>query len=282
MYPIEKMCKVLKVSRSCYYRWYSGGVSKRELENIEFTKLIKKIFYESKQRYGSPRIAAELRKQGYLISKVRVSKLMKLNYLRSKVKRKYRATTDSNHKFLISKNHLNREFTPATLNEVWVSDITYVRTAQGWLYLTTIIDLYDRQVIGWALSSNLSTKRTIIPAWRMALSKRNITKPLIFHSDRGVQYASNLFRKHLKNNELITQSMSRKGNCWDNAVAESFFKTLKTELIYHEKYESILQAKTSIFEYIEIWYNRKRLHSSLGYKTPLEVELEFNKLKDVA
>lgn len=282
MYPIEKMCKVLKVSRSCYYRWYSGGVSKRELENIEFTKLIKKIFYESKQRYGSPRIAAELRKQGYLISKIRVSKLMKLNYLRSKVKRKYRVTTDSNHKFFISKNHLNREFTPATLNEVWVSDITYVRTAQGWLYLTTIIDLYDRQVIGWALSSNLSTKRTIIPAWRMALSKRNITKPLIFHSDRGVQYASNLFRKHLKNNELITQSMSRKGNCWDNAVAESFFKTLKTELIYHEKYESILQAKTSIFEYIEIWYNRKRLHSSLGYKTPLEVELEFNKLKDVA
>ena len=282
MYPIEKMCKVLKVSRSCYYRWYSGGLSKRELENIEFTKLIKEIFYESKQRYGSPRIAAELRKQGYLISKVRVSKLMKLNYLRSKVKRKYRITTDSNHKFSISKNHLNREFTPATLNEVWVSDITYVRTAQGWLYLTTIIDLYDRQVIGWALSSNLSTKRTIIPAWRMALSKRNITKPLIFHSDRGVQYASNLFRKHLKNNELITQSMSRKGNCWDNAVAESFFKTLKTELIYHEKYESVLQAKTSIFEYIEIWYNRKRLHSSLGYKTPVEVEQEFNKLEHVA
>lgn len=282
MYPIEKMCKVLKVSRSCYYRWYSGGVSKRELENIKFTKLIKKIFYESKQRYGSPRIAAELRKQGYLISKVRVSKLMKLNYLRSKIKRKYRITTDSNHSFSISKNHLNREFTPATLNEVWVSDITYVRTAQGWLYLTTIIDLYDRQVIGWALSSNLSTKRTIIPAWRMALSKRNITKPLIFHSDRGVQYASNLFRKHLKNNDLITQSMSRKGNCWDNAVAESFFKTLKTELIYHEKYESVLQAKTSIFEYIEIWYNRKRLHSSLGYKTPVEVELEFNKLKYVA
>ena len=206
---------------------------------------------------------------------------MKLNYLRSKVKRKHRITTDSNHKFSISKNHLNRAFTPATLNEVWVSDITYVRTAQGWLYLTTIIDLYDRQVIGWALSSNLSTKRTIIPAWRMALSKRNITKPLIFHSDRGVQYASNLFRKHLKNNKLIAQSMSRKGNCWDNAVAESFFKTLKTELIYHEKYESVLQAKTSIFEYIEIWCNRKRLHSFLGYKTPIEVEQEFNKLKYV-
>lgn len=276
------MCKVLKVSRSCYYRWYSGGFSKREIENIEYTKLIKKIFYESKQRYGSPRIAAELRKQGYLISKVRVAKLMRLNYLRSKMKRQYRITTDSKHSFSISKNHLNRNFTPKTLNEVWVSDITYVRTAQGWLYLTTIIDLYDRQVIGWALSSDLSTKRTITPAWRMALSKRNITKPLMFHSDRGVQYASNIFRNHLKDNPLITQSMSRKGNCWDNAVAESFFKTLKTELIYHEKYESILQAKTSIFEYIEIWYNRKRLHSSLGYKTPAEVEKEFNKFKYVA
>lgn len=207
---------------------------------------------------------------------------MKLNYLRSKIKRKYRITTDSNHSFSISKNQLTRKFTPATLNEVWVSDITYVRTAQGWLYLTTIIDLYDRQVIGWALSSNLSTRRTILPAWRMALSKINITKSLIFHSDRGVQYANNLFRKHLKNNDLITQSMSRKGNCWDNAVAEPFFKTLKTELIHHKKYESVLQAKSSIFEYIETWYNRKRLHSSLGYKTPIEVEQEFNKLKYVA
>jgi len=276
------MCKVLKVSRSCYYRWYSGGVSIRELENKMFSILIKQIFNESKQRYGSPRITAELRNKGYIISKLRVAKLMRLNGLRSKVKRKYKITTDSNHSYSISKNHLNREFTPDSLNEVWVSDITYVRTAQGWLYFTAIIDLYDRQVIGWSLSKSLSTKDTILPAWRMALSKRKIEKPLIFHSDRGVQYASNLFRSHIKSNTLIKQSMSRKGNCWDNAVAESFFKTLKSELIYHEKYESILQAKSSIFEYIETWYNRKRLHSALGYKTPVEMEEEFNKLKYVA
>lgn len=276
------MCKVLKVSRSCYYRWYSGGISNRELENKMYTILIKQIFNNSKQRYGSPRITAELRNKGYVISKPRVAKLMRLNGLRSKVKRKYKITTNSNHSYLISKNYLNREFKPDSLNKVWVSDITYVRTAQGWLYLTAIIDLYDRQVIGWSLSKSLSTKDTIIPAWRMALSKRRIEKPLIFHSDRGVQYASNLFRNHIKSNTLIKQSMSRKGNCWDNAVAESFFKTLKSELIYHERYESILQAKSSIFEYIETWYNRKRLHSALGYKTPIEKEQEFNQLKNVA
>jgi len=276
------MCKVLKVSRSCYYRWYSGGISNRELENKMFSILIKQIFNESKHRYGSPRIAAELRNKGYVISKPRVAKLMRLNGLRSKVKRKYKITTDSNHSYSISRNYLNREFKPDSLNEVWVSDITYVRTAQGWLYLTAIIDLYDRQVIGWSLSKSLFTKDTIIPAWRMALSKRRIEKPLIFHSDRGVQYASNLFRNHIKSNILIKQSMSRKGNCWDNAVAESFFKTLKSELIYHERYESILQAKSSIFEYIETWYNRKRLHSALGYKNPVEMEEEFNQLKNVA
>lgn len=276
------MCKVLKVSRSCYYRWYSGFLSKRELENKMFTILIKQLFKKSKQRYGSPRITAELRKKGYKISTRRVSKLMRLNGLRSKLKRKFKVTTDSNHNYPISKNYLNRAFKTSSLNEVWVSDITYVRTTQGWLYLTAIIDLYDRQVIGWSLSKSLATKDTIIPAWKMALSKRKIVKPLIFHSDRGVQYASNLFRNHLKDNNLIKQSMSRKGNCWDNAVAESFFKTLKSELVYHEKYESILQARTSIFEYIEIWYNRKRLHSALGYKTPVEMEEEFNKLKNVA
>ena len=282
MYPIEKMCEVLQVSRSCYYRWYSTGISSREVENRKFTTLIKQVFEESKKTYGSPRITAELKKQGYVISKPRVAKLMRLNGIRSKVKRKYKVTTDSNHSYAISENHLNRNFKPTALNKVWVSDITYVRTAQGWLYLTTIIDLFDRQVIGWSLSKSLLTKETIIPAWKMALSKRKIDSPLIFHSDRGVQYASTLFRNHIKTNNLITQSMSRKGNCWDNAVAESFFKTLKAELIYHDKYVSIFQAKSAIFEYIETWYNRKRLHSTLGYKTPIEIEQLFNQLKNVA
>lgn len=281
-YPVERMCKVLKVSRSCYYRWYRCGISKRKLENQKLLVEIKEIFETSKQTYGSPRISIELKKRGRTASKPRVAKLMRANGIRSKVKKKFKITTNSNHSYRISPNVLDRNFTPKSLNEAWVSDITYIRTVEGWLYLTTIIDLFDRQVIGWALSKTMYTKETIIPAWRMALSRRKISSKLIFHSDRGVQYACKDFRKLLKSNVLITQSMSRKGNCWDNAVAESFFKTLKSELIYHEKYKTIQQAELSVFEYIEIWYNRKRLHSALGYKTPVEIEYEFIKLKNVA
>ena len=276
------MCKVLKVSRSGYYRWFCEGPSNRELENQELTIGIKEVFEESRRTYGSPRVTAELKRRGVNVSKPRVAKLMRLNNLKSKVRKKYRVTTNSNHIHTISDNHLDRNFKPNALNEVWVSDITYIRTAEDWLYLTTVIDLYDRQVVGWALSKTLLTKETITPAWKMAISKRKIDNNLIFHSDRGIQYASKEFRNQLNTNNLITQSMSRKGNCWDNAVAESFFKTLKTELIYHQEYKTIEQAKLAVFEYIEIWYNRKRLHSSLGYKTPVEVETEFNKLKNVA
>ena len=281
-YSIERMCKVLKVSRSCYYRWYTGNISKRDFENIRLTQVIKQVFTESKKTYGSPRIAVSLKRQGYAVSRPRVAKLMRKEGLRSKIKRRFKLTTDSNHGYSISKNHLSRNFKPNALNETWVSDITYIRTGQGWLYLTTIIDLFDRQVIGWALSKSLFTRETIVPAWKMALSKRTIDKPLIFHSDRGVQYASKEFRKLLKDNCLIVQSMSRKGNCWDNAVAESFFKTLKSELVYHDDYKTIEQAKTAVFEYIETWYNTRRLHSSLNYKTPREIELEFMNIKNAA
>ena len=281
-YSIERMCKVLKVSRSCYYRWYTGNISKRDFENYRLTQVIKQVFEESKRTYGSPRITANLKRQGYIISRPRVAKLMRKEGLRSKIKRRFRVTTNSNHGYSISENHLSRNFKSKTLNETWVSDITYIKTGQGWLYLTTIIDLFDKQVIGWALSKSLFTSETIIPAWKMALTKRTIDKPLIFYSDRGVQYASKEFRKLLKTNCLIIQSMSRKGNCWDNAVAESFFKTLKSELIYYEEYKTIEQAKTAVFEYIETWYNTRRLHSSLGYKTPKEIELEFINIKQAA
>ena len=282
MYPIEKMCKILKVSRSSYYRWFSHGSSNRAIENSLFTELIKNIFDTSNQTYGSPRITEQLKREGYHISKKRVAKLMSINGWRSKLKKKFKVTTDSNHLYPVCRNHLNRNFTPKTLNEVWVSDITYIKTATGWLYLTTIIDLYDRQVIGWSLSTRLYTNQTIIPAWKMAVSKREITKPLLFHSDRGIQYASIEFRKLINKNTLITQSMSRKANCWDNAVAESFFKTLKVELIYHHNFKTTQEAKLAVFEYIEVWYNRKRLHSALGYKTPKEMELEFYQMKNVA
>ena len=276
------MCKVLNVSRSSYYRWYCEGPSNRELENQKLTTSIKEVFEESKRTYGSPRVTEELKRRGVNVSKPRVAKLMRLNNLKSKVRKKYRVTTNSNHIHVISENHLDRNFKPNALNKVWVSDITYIKTDEDWLYLTTVIDLYDRQVIGWSLSKTLFTKETITPAWKMAISKRKIDDNLIFHSDRGIQYASKEFRNQLNANNLITQSMSRKGNCWDNAVAESFFKTLKSELIYHQEYKTIEQAKLAVFEYIEIWYNRKRLHSSLGYKTPIEVETEFNKMKNVA
>lgn len=202
---------------------------------------------------------------------------MKANGWISKNKKKFRTTPDSKHGYPVCRN-----FNPSSLNEVWVSNITYIKTKRGWLYLTTIIDLYDRQVIGWLLSTRLYINQTIVPAWKMATSTRKITTPLLFHSDRGIQYASKEFRKLLKSNSLITQSMSRKANCWDNVVAESFFKTLKVELIYENSFDAIEQAKTKIFEWIEIWYNKKRLHSSLGYKTPYEVEQEFYQFKNVA
>lgn len=281
-YSIERMCRVLTVSRSCFYKWYSGDISKRELENRRLTHVIKAIFRESKNTYGSPRITANLKRLGYVVSQQKVAKLMRKEGLRSKIKKRFKITTNSNHGYSISENYLSRNFKSNALNDAWVSDITYIKTGQGWMYLTTIIDLFDRQVIGWALSKTLFTKETIIPAWKMAVQKRKIDKSLIFHSDRGVQYASKEFRKLLKINGLIIQSMSRKGNCWDNAVAESFFKTLKAELIYHDNYKTIQQAKTAVFEYIETWYNTRRLHSSLNYKTPKEIELEFINLKQAA
>lgn len=269
------MCQVLKISRSSYYHWFKNGPSKRKLEESLFTDLIEKEFNTSKKSYGSTKITATLKQKGYKISRRRVAKIMRHNDWRSKYKKKFKITTDSDHKYPVCRNLLNQNFTVSRLNEVWVSDITYIKTKKGWLYLTTIIDLYDRQVIGWALSTSLHSSQTIVPAWKMAIGKRNVIEPLIFHSDRGIQYASKVFRAVLKSNTLITQSMSRKGNCWDNAVAESFFKSLKVELVYHNTFKTTEEAKTKIFEWIEIWYNRKRLHASLNYKTPYQVEQEF-------
>lgn len=269
------MCKVLKISRSSYYRWLNNGPSKRTLEHSLFTELIKKEFDLSNGTYGSTRIVEQLRRKHYRISRRRVAKIMKENQWISKYKKKFKVTIDTEHNYPVCRNLLNQNFRVDRLNQAWVSDITYINTKKGWLYLTTIIDLYDRQVIGWSLSNRLYTNQTIIPAWRMAISKREINQPLLFHSDRGIQYASKEFRRLLKNNPLITQSMSRKANCWDNAVAESFFKTLKVELVYDYNFESIEEAKSKVFEWIEIWYNKKRLHSTLGYKTPYEIEQEF-------
>lgn len=282
MFPVEKMCKILKISKSSYYHWLKSGISNRAAKNRVLTKEIEDIFEDSNQTYGSPRITKELRKKGHQVSRPKVARLMKNAGLKSKVKRKYRVTTDSDHKFPVSPNLVKRNFAPDRINKIWVSDITYIRTKQGWLYLTIIMDLFDRQIIGWALSKTIHAVSTIIPAWRMAVAKRKITNELIFHSDRGVQYACNQFRNILKGYPLVKQSMSRKANCWDNAVAESFFKTLKTELIYHNRYNTHYEAELSVFEYIEVWYNRKRLHSSLGYQTPVEYEYNYYQILNAA
>ena len=281
IFPIEKMCKVLKVSSSGYYRYKSNKTSNR-LQRVKVIKeKITAIYFETKQRYGSPRMTLELQSLGYQISRITVAKYMKQMGLRSKLSKKFKVTTDSKHNYLTVDNVLNRKFNPKSPSKVWVSDITYIHTKEGFLYLTTIIDLYDRKVIGWSLSSTMSTENTILSAWRMATRNRNVEQGLIFHSDRGVQYANNKFANVLNSYKKITRSMSRKGNCWDNAVAESFFKSLKTELIYGNKIITKEEMKLDIFEYIEIWYNKKRRHSALNYQNIDEFNNHFN-YKNVA
>lgn len=270
------MCKTLGVSKSGYYNWLKSGPSKRWLENQMLSMHINEIFNDSYQAYGSPRIKVELEKLGYHVSRPRVARLMKANYLVARRHRKFRFTTDSNHNYPIAPNILNQNFDVHRLNQVWVSDMTYIQTGEGWIYLTVIIDLFNRKVVGWAMSDNLSTEATIIPAWNMAIKNNKITEELIFHSDRGSQYASckftNIIKKH---NGLVKQSMSRKGNCWDNAVAESFFKSLKVEWVYKHTYDLKSQAELSVFSWIETWYNKRRRHSFLGYKTINEFNLEI-------
>jgi len=270
------MCKVLKVSKSGYYHWLKLSPSKRWSQNQILSLTIDDIFKDSFESYGSPRIKRELEKLGYDVSRPRVARIMKAKGLYARRRRNFKATTDSRHDYPIAPNILARNFRVTRKNQVWVSDITYIRTKQGWMYLSVIIDLFNRKIIGWAFSDNLSTSDTIIPAWEMALAKTTITKELIFHSDRGVQYASDKFTSLIKNyNGLIKQSMSRKGNCWDNAVAESFFKSLKVEWVYKHDYNQRSEAELSIFQWIETWYNRRRIHSSLGYKTISEFEMEM-------
>lgn len=266
VFPIEKMCTVLKLSSSGYYKWKNRPCSKKLLLKEKTKKQITSIYFSSKQRYGSPRITFELNSLGYKISRITVAKYMKELGLRSKLSRKFKVTTNSKHNYLVVENVLDRNFIAEKPAQVWVSDITYIQTKEGFLYLTTMIDLYDRKIIGWSLSNGMSTEETSLAAWKMAVKNRKIIDGLIFHSDRGVQYASRKFANTL-GFYGVTRSMSRKGNCWDNAVAESFFKSLKTELIYGNKLISKEKMELEIFEYIEIWYNKKRRHSALNYLT---------------
>jgi putative transposase len=269
-FPVEKMCKALKVGKSGYYAWRSRPESARSLENKEITSEIRKVFDDSNGSYGSPRVTEKLNADGRRVSRPRVARLMRKAHLRSTTARKFVNTTDSDHQHRIAPNLLDRDFKPGRIRRAWVSDITYIHTAQGWLYLTVVIDLGDRKVIGWALSRSMHAEVTVVAAYRMALINRGACQGLIFHSDRGVQYACEEFRALLGKGGMVVQSMSRKGNCWDNAVAESFFKSLKAEWLYGKHFKTRRQAEDEVFRYIEIWYNRKRLHSTLGYKSPEE------------
>ncbi len=275
------MCKVLKISQSSYFRWKKCPFSVRFHKKEELKQRILTIYFDSKQRYGSPRITAELNNLGFKISRITVSKYMRELGIRSKLSKKFKITTDSKHNYLVVENILDRDLESTKPAQKWVSDITYIRTIEGFLYLTIVLDLYDRKVIGWSLYDEMSTEKTSLSAWKVALANRKIEKGLIFHSDRGVQYANNKFANMLESHHVI-RSMSRKGNCWDNAVAESFFKTLKTELIYGNKLINKQQMELEIFQYIEIFYNKKRRHSALNYKTIEEFNQQKISYKNVA
>jgi len=272
------MCKVLKVSRSSYYSWLVRKLGKRDIENNKLSDCIKKIYESSKRTYGSPRVTIALLEEGLHVSRPRVARLMKKQKLQSIIRKKWIVTTDSKHKYPVVDNKLNRDFNVTRAGQVWVSDITYIKTSQGWLYLTVIIDLYDRKVIGWAFSRSLKAVYTTIPAWRMAIRNRPITQELIFHSDRGIQFACNEFKNLLSAYTLVVRSMSRKGDPWDNAVAESFFKTLKVELIYQNSYKTFKEAELSVFEYIEAWYNVNRIHTTIKTSIKNKKETLINQL----
>jgi putative transposase len=268
-YSIRMMCRALGVSSSGYYDWRSRPESARAQRHRQMTEKIRYFHKMSRQTYGSPRIRKDLLETGERVGKNTVALLMQRARIVPKTVRRYRVTTDS-RKTVPAPNVLDRVFTAKRPNERWVSDITGIPTRAGWLYLAVIIDLHSRAVIGWAMNKRM--KSTLVTdALKMALMRRKVRRPLLLHSDQGSQYAAAHYRTMLANNG-IECSMSRKGNCWDNAVAESFFHTLKAELVHHEEYRSRAEAKASIFEYIEVFYNRQRRHSHIGQMAPLVFE----------
>lgn len=264
------MCSVLKISRSAYYSWTKNQASKIELKNKPLIEEIKKIFIQNRKLYGYRSIYNALCRQGKKCSKNRVARLMKIEHIRPKTVRKFRVTTNSKHNLPVAQNKLNRQFNVKDKNHSWVSDITYIATQEGWLYLAVIIDLFSRKIIGWSMNNRME-KSLVCNALKMALFRRKITSETILHSDRGSQYCSKIFQQLLVKNNIIC-SMSRKGNCWDNAVAESFFSTLKKECVFQNNFRTRQEAKREIFEYIEVFYNKKRRHSFLGYLSPEEFE----------
>lgn len=267
------MCRVLKVSRSGYYEWRSRPQSRRASANDVLLEKIKKVHKDSRDTYGVDRVHGQLIADGEYCGRNRVARLMKDSDIRSKRRKKFVATTDSKHNHPVAENLLDRDFTVEAPDEVWVSDITYIPTEEGWLYLAAVKDLFHKKIVGWSMGERI-TKELTISALEMAISRRRPSEGLIHHSDRGSQYASRDYQKKLQEHGMRC-SMSKKGDPWDNAPMESFFGTLKTELVHHRKYRSRTEARAEIFEYIEVFYNRIRLQSGLGMKTPAAYEAEY-------
>ena len=264
------MCRTLSVSRSGFYQWYHRRPSVRERENEELVRQIRLIHREFNRIYGSPRMTLELRQRGYKCNHKRVERLMRINGIRSKRKRKFKITTHSKHKRAVAVNLVQRNFAAPKPNRLWTSDITYIRTQEGWLYLAVFLDAFSRRIVGWSMDRRIND-RLIIDAFKQALVHRNPLPGLVVHSDRGSQYCSQSFKELLDTN-CYHQSMSSTGNCYDNAITESFFATLKTELIYDTNYRTRNEARRDIFKYIEMVYNRKRIHSALGGLSPNQFE----------
>jgi putative transposase len=270
-WPVEVLCQVLCVSRSGYYAWRVRPESERAQRQEKLVEEIQAIHNEHhKDCYGSPRMHKELVARGREVCENTVAQLMQDHDLKASTQKKFRHTTDSNHSHPVAENLLNQAFEQEKPNQVWVSDMTYVWTREGWLYLVCVLDLYSRKVVGWSMSHRM-TKDLVLSALEMALLNRRPDAELMHHSDRGSQYCSQVFQDVLRE-ENITCSMSRKGNCYDNAVMESFFASLKKELVYQEDYRTRAEARQSLFEYIEVFYNQERLHSSLGYLSPAAYE----------
>ena len=264
------LCSVLSVSRSAYYAWTTVVDSQRAKDDKTLKTLITTAFNQNRAVYGTRRLKQVLITQGFQVSRRRIARLMKEAQLKCKTKRRFKVTTDSKHELPIAPNQLARQFEVNQPNQAYVGDITYIPTAEGWLYLAVVIDLYSRQVVGWSMADHMRTE-LVNEALLMAIWKRKPKKGLLWHTDRGSQYASDCHRTLLKLHG-IQQSMSRKANCWDNAVSESFFHSLKTECVNHERYATREAAKASLFDYIEVFYNRQRLHSSNGYLSPVAFE----------
>jgi len=279
-YPVTMLCRVMGVKRSPYYDWRARGGKVIPPEELALRRRMKALFADSRQSLGSRTMSKKLREEGFEVGRYRVRRLMKKLGLVVKPKRRYKATTDSKHQLPVAENVLNRGFSPEAPNQAWGTDITYLWTQEGWIYLAVVIDLYSRRVVGWSMDRRMK-KALVIRALMMAINLRKPPPGLIHHSDRGSQYASHAYQKLLRQHRMVA-SMSRKGNCWDNAPVERFFSSLKREWTGDRLYRTRQEAIADVREYVAVYYNSKRLHSTLGYRTPMNYEKDLNKVSGIS